>query len=326
MRLCGVCALVGAGGDGAPAAQPPPGAISAEAPPAASAQAAAARASGAQPSSSAAAPTAPSSPGGPEACGGLRCMRYASANQAFGEALARKPLVLAVGETHAQKGTEGIPSTTKRFTTDLLPLLEHRASDLIIELWVADPKCNKKKVAEVAERQKEVTKDQAESDQNEFVTMADRAKALGIQPHVLRPTCQEYDEILAAGPDGIPKMLAMIKRLTEEKAIALLKRNAGAKKEAMVVTYGGAMHNDLAPKPGREDWSFGRELAAATKGRYVEIDLIVPEFIKDNASWQSLPWFEHFDRSKRQERVTLFNPIDDVYALIFATHGPAPAP
>lgn len=255
---------------------------------------------------------------GPEPCGALNCTLFDGPEQAFRVALERRPLVLAVGETHAQKGSEAVRSTTSRFTGELLPLLGGKASDLIIELWIADPKCNKKKVAAVAEQQKEVTRDQAEGNQNEFVALGNKAKELGIQPHVLRPSCDQYDEIVSAGVDGIPKMLAMIKALTEAKAKELLDRNRAAGADKIVITYGGAMHNDLAPKPGREEWSFGRELAAAAGGRYVEIDLIVPQFIKDNASWRGLPWFEHFEKGKNPTRATLFNPGDNAYALVFA--------
>src|SRR5690606_19555909 len=42
----------------------------------------------------------------PEPCGELGCLRFASAEAAFRHLLAEKPLILAVGEAHAQKGTE----------------------------------------------------------------------------------------------------------------------------------------------------------------------------------------------------------------------------
>ncbi len=231
--------------------------------------------------------------------------------------LTKTPQVLAVGESHAQKGTEGIPSATYRFREQLLPLLKDRASDLVLELMVADGKCgqDEKKVAEV---QKPVTKDQAGSNQNEFVKLANKAKALGIQPHVLRPSCEDYRAVVKAGPDGIAQMLTMITDLTAELVKRILDRNGKDGTDKVIVAYGGAMHNDVVARPGREDFTFGPRLTALTKKRYLEIDLIVPEFIKDNDSWRALPWHPHFDRAAHPTKATLYNPAPGAYVLIFS--------
>jgi hypothetical protein len=227
--------------------------------------------------------------------------------------LETEPRVLAVGESHAQKGAEGIPSATRRFTEQLLPALAGRASDLIVEIWVADPRCNKQQVAKVEQQQRPVTQGQAAENQNEFVALGHEAKRLGVQPHLLRPSCEEYDRIVRAGPDAIDAMLEMIARLTAAKAKDLLAAAAGR----VVVAYGGALHNDLAPQPGRERWSFGPDLHAHTAGKYVELDIIVREFIKDTESWRALPWYAHFDRDKHPDKAVLFNPAPGSYVLIF---------
>ena len=77
------------------------------------------------------------------------------------------------------------------------------------------------------------------------------------------------------------------------------------------------MHNDLAPKEGREKFSFGPSLDKHIAGSYVELDLIVPEYIKDNDTWRSLPWFSHYDAGKMGDRVTLFKTGPKSYTLIF---------
>src|SRR5688500_17396625 len=68
-----------------------------------------------------AAGTPPASADKGEACGDLCCRAFASPEAAFSEVLSERPLVLGIGEAHAQKGSEGIVSTTKRFTEALLP-------------------------------------------------------------------------------------------------------------------------------------------------------------------------------------------------------------
>jgi hypothetical protein len=286
---------------GAPVAAPAPPPPAASAPPAAGAPTP---------------PAAAAAPAGSERCGDLDCLLFGTPAAALARVLEAQPRVLAVGETHAQKGDEGVTSATRRFTESLLPALAPHASDLIIELWVADPRCSKEKVAKVEEQQKAVTQSQAKTNQNEFVTLAEKAKALGVEPHVLRPTCEEYDLILRAGDDAIDPMLTMITRLTAAKVKDLLaKRDPAAGK--MVVTYGGALHNDAAPRPGRERWSFGPDLAALTGGKFVELDIIVREYMKDNDSWRALPWSSHFDKEQHRDKTVLYRPGPASYALIF---------
>jgi len=257
-----------------------------------------------------------------ETCGELDCRLFDSPEAAFMAVLEEGPLVLAVGEAHAQKGSEAIESSTRRFTERLLPKLEGSSSDLIVELWAPDPKCLKK-ARKVAEKQKPVTAAQAESNQNEYVTLGVRARELAIVPHLLRPSCSEYDEIMRAGENDVSVMLSMIARLTSNMVKALLQRNARAGQEKMIIAYGGALHNDLLPREGREGFSFGPDLDGFTKHRYVELDLIVPEFIKDTESWRALAWYPHFDPRKHPKRTTLYKPSPRSYALIFPRSEPS---
>ncbi|MDI1476964.1 hypothetical protein [Polyangium sp. y55x31] len=292
------------------AAPPPPATASAAPPPSAAPVASAAPA----PSANAAAP-APAAP--PEPCGEMGCMLYDTPKDAFAAILAENPLILGIGESHAQKGKEGIPTATKRFTETFLPMLTGKASDIVLEIWVSEGKCGKEKEAQVAEQQKPVTQSQAKTNQNEFVTLGDAAYALGVKPHILRASCADYDAIVKAGPDSVIVMLEMIARLMDEKAKSLASRNANAGAGKMVLTYGGAIHNDLTARPGREKWTFGPDLAAATADRYVELDLVVPEFIQDNDAWKALPWMPHFKRDAHPTKTTVFRPAKNSFVLIF---------
>ena len=85
----------------------------------------------------------------------------------------------------------------------------------------------------------------------------------------------------------------------------------------MLVAYGGAMHNDLAPRPGHEAWSFGPAMAKSTGDRYVELDLIVPEAIKDTDVWRALPWYAHFDASAHRDHTLLITVAPSSYVLVF---------
>ncbi len=260
-----------------------------------------------------------------QSCGGLGCRLYDTPAQALSAILAEKPLVLAVGETHAQRGSEGVESATKRFTDQLLPMLKGRASDLVLELWLGNARCQKQ-VKKVQKKQKVVTKHQAKTDQNEFIALGTAAKKLGIQPHALRPSCKEYDKILKAGPNDIEQMLDMIARLTGNDLVTLAKRNEKAgTDEKLVIAYGGAMHNDLYPQKGLEQWSFGKRVDKATGGRYAALDLIVPEFVKDTKAWQSLPWYPYFHRGQYPGKTRLYHPGKGSWVLVFpassATHA-----
>ncbi len=246
-------------------------------------------------------------------CGDLGCKAFSNAAAAFDFVLAENPRVLAVGEAHAQSDGPKSASSTRRFMDGLLPHLSPRASDLVIELWLANGSCGKVE-KRVAQQQTAVTAPQAATNQNEFLELGDRAKGLGIMPHALVPSCEQYQKISGAGAADIEEMLSMIKSVTQRDVEQLLAKRAP---ERLVVAYGGAMHNDLAPRAGREDFSFGPALAAATGGRYIELDLVIPEQIKDTDAWRALPWYSHYSRDKAGTEAYLYSWAPHAYALLF---------
>lgn len=250
----------------------------------------------------------------------LECFRFVSNEDAFNWVLAHDPQILAIGEAHAQKGTE-VASTTKRFTDALLPIVAPHASDLVVELWAPDPKCQKE-VKAVASAQKPVTTAQASTNQNEYVTLGTKSKELGMTPWLLRPTCDDFTALANAGEDAVGKMLALVKRLTQQKLGQLWERQKGAEagKPKMVLAYGGAMHNDLFPAPETKEWTFGPELSTITSHRYVELDLIVPEAVKDTPTWQKLPWYApHKADPGPKDRTTLYRNGDRSFTIMLAS-------
>ena len=280
----------------------------------------------AAPTASAAPDAQPAAAGGAP-CGALGCAQFDTPEQALEAALASKPLVLAVGEAHAQKGKEGVASSAKRFTS-LLPALAPRASDLLVELMMPAKLPDGGACVQVAqavkEKQKVVTGQQASTNQNEYVAMGDAARKAGVVPDLLRPTCEDLAAIDKTGPEMVSASLETIARLTRAKVEQLLARNARTPADAdkMVITYGGALHNDAVTTPERAKWVFGPDLAKATGGRYVELDLYVPEFIEDTDTWRRQEWYAHYDRDKLGAKVTMFRPREGSYVVIFAKSAP----
>ena len=255
-------------------------------------------------------------------------MHFGTAEDAFRWVLAQRPHVLAVGEAHAQRGTEDIASSTKRFTESLLPIAAPTSSDVVVELWAPDPKCTKE-VKQVASAQKPVTSAQAETNQNEYVTLGTTAKAAGMTPWLLRPTCDDFSMLADAGADSIGAMLGLVKRLTQTKVAQLHARNRadGGAQPKTVIAYGGALHNDLSPPEATKEYSFGPELDRLTGGRYVELDLIVPEYVKKTPTWEKLPWYAAFDAERAAgplDKATLFVVADRSFVLVFPASPPGP--
>jgi hypothetical protein len=247
-------------------------------------------------------------------------LEFESPLAALEHVLAERPRVLALGEAHAPKGSEGIRSSARRVAEDFLPALKARATDLVIELLIANGSCGKSEKA-VAERQRPIVENQAKSDQNEFVELGKRARALKIEPHALVPTCQEYAKVAGAGADDIDQLLTTIAAVTIRTTEALLAR-PNTVPDALLLTYGGALHNDVVPRRGREAWSFARALGERTHGAYVELDLIVPEDVKDTDSWRAFPWYESYQALGRPHRTLLYAPAPHSFALIFPRSTP----
>lgn len=264
-------------------------------------------AASAAPSSSSVASAPPAAPAP------VKRTEFDTAADAFRHVLETKPKVLAVGETHAPADVASVESSTKRFARDLLPIVAPGAKTLVLELWVADPKCNRAQVAQVQKGTQEVTQNQAKSNPSEFMVLGSEAKRLGVMPKILVPSCDEYAGILDAGGRDIETMLRMIARLSA----AEIEKGLAAHPDAMVLAYGGAMHNDVSPVKGREDFSFGPSLSAATGDRYVELDLIVPEFVRDTDAWRALPWYASFDPKIHGKKAVLFETGPRSFVLVF---------
>lgn len=255
------------------------------------------------------------------ACAAFECLEFAHEKDAFAYVVRERPRVVGVGETHVQRGGPAVHSATRRFGETLLPVLQGTATDLVIELLTPDPKCKKEQTDAVAERTKPITESQASTNQNEFVTLGFAAKRLGIAPRALAPTCDEYQSVLDAGQSDVLRFLSLIADVTVRDVSELLAKRPST---ATIVAYGGALHNDATPRAGRESMSYAPRLRERTGGSYVEVDLIVPEFVRDEEPWRSLPWYAAFDRTLARRETSLIVLSPTAYVLVFPHSLPPP--
>jgi hypothetical protein len=77
------------------------------------------------------------------------------------------------------------------------------------------------------------------------------------------------------------------------------------------------MHNDIESTKEGQRYRFGARLSQATADRYVELDLIVPEYIKATEVWQALPWYPAFTALPPSNLVTLIQTGGSSYTLVF---------
>jgi hypothetical protein len=208
---------------------------------------------------------------------------------------ADRPRVLLFGELHARSDRPVARSALARFTDELLPAIADRVSDLVVETWVIDPRCGP--AAAQTSRRIDAEMRRPPATQSEVAALASRARQAGVQPHALRLGCADYAAIAsggaaAGGELAVETLLDVVTRelgRVTASAIAHRDREAGAR--PLVVAYGGALHNDLAPFASVAAWSIGPRLTELTRGRAVEIDLYVPEYAEVDALARTEPWF-----------------------------------
>jgi hypothetical protein len=233
-----------------------------------------------------------------------------------------------------------VPSAAKRFTSELLPTLDGHASDLLLEIMKPPAGCTDA-VAEVRQKQEPVTSAHAEGAQNEYLAMGDAARRLGIVPDILRPTCSDMDAIERAKDDVIDLSLRTIGRLLGAQAARMADRDdalpplvaGAADRGKMVLVYGGTLHNNLSPSKDAAAWSYAPALATHVRGRFAAIDLMVPEFMGQDALWTSLPWWPAYAAAQRagrlqEGRATVLHVAPKSFVLVFPGqfHAAKPSP
>jgi hypothetical protein len=249
-------------------------------------------------------------------CGGAPCSSCRTAREAFSRVLAERPAVLAVGEYHQLKGQPKVSSGVKRFTRELLPLLQGRAGSLIVETWMVNGRCGQ--VEQQATKAVEKTTKRPAETEDEVTTLLARSYALGFANHILLLDCDDYRALLDEQGDlDAERALRMVREKVEAKALEVREKGEAGTPQRPVVLFGGALHNDLHPAAEDEAWAFGPSLSRAVDGGYAELDLVVPEFISADAPLRLEPWFAPALARALRGRVVLVSPSKGVWRLLF---------
>lgn len=245
-------------------------------------------------------------------CAQLRCTSYPTAAAALLAAVPQDVSVVGFGEAHTPSDYSG-RTTARRFAEDLLPALAPRSRRLLVELLAPPSGCEKPR-QEVQAESDVITEGQAEQNQDDYLALGHAARKLGVVPDILRPTCDEMRAI-AASEVRVLAIMETIAHLSVNTTERWLTEPQAER--PLVLLYGGALHNDVAPREHLESWSYGARLSARTEGRYVEVDLVVPELMQDTESWQKFLWYSAVRSLPEDHGATLVHVSDHSFALVF---------
>jgi hypothetical protein len=224
----------------------------------------------------------------------------------------QRPIVFAIGEYHPTTKTQTVTSPETWFYRDMLPPLALVAKHLLLEAWNDD----RRWAAAYKTVSKQVTAaiDRPQNASIEFSAVPALEK---IKLHYLSiPYVQQQALLDAKGRVDFYRLLLTI---TEKLAAGAIEISEQAPGESIVV-YGGAIHNDLAPIWGLDAFSYTKELARGTNYRVVEIDVVVPEVVKNNLFARQQSWYPLL-RAGDDNTAILFQRAKDSYVLITPTHG-----
>lgn len=216
--------------------------------------------------------------------------RYANLAAALAAIIPEDARVIGFGELHARVDRANVRSSLAAFT-EALPAIAERVSDLIVETWVVDPKCGQTAVKATKKIETEVKR--PEATKSEIAQLVDAAKAAKIQPHAMTLACADYKTLAPekGPPDPVAMLTLTTRELTRIATSAIAYRDKQPGHRPWIAVYGGALHNDRFPAAGVAEWSYAAAVDKASRDRFVEIDVIVPEFAEPDATSQKEPWF-----------------------------------
>jgi hypothetical protein len=226
-----------------------------------------------------------------DAAPALKTESYPDLTAALAAIVPADTRVVGFGELHSRTDRAQVTSSLARFTKDGLPPIADKLSDLIVETWIVDPKCGQ--AAKTATAKVEITVRRPAETKSEIALLAEAARAAKVQPHAMKLSCSDYEKVAPSGKDVLPDvMLGLITkelgRIAEE---AVRHRDKDPGHRPWIALYGGALHNDRFPAEGVQDWSYAARVDQLTGGKFVEVDLIVPELAESDAAAQKQPWF-----------------------------------
>ena len=246
---------------------------------------------------------------------------FPSAAAAFEAILATNPTVIGLGEYHQTRDAAHIESAIARFDAELLDMLGDITSDLVLETYISEGKCGE--AERVVSQKVPETTERPETTESEISRLIGHARALGIEPHILRMRCQDFETIVVQGEVDFDKLLVWV---TGELArvcnsIVEYRRGRGMQakdhdaKRATIAVYSGAHHNNLSPAGDMDELSYVSKIAAAIGDGYVEVDLYVPEFVRGKSTALAEPWYPLIERAA-PDRVMLIERAPRSYIIL----------
>jgi hypothetical protein len=217
--------------------------------------------------------------------------------------------VLGVGEVHATIDGPAGETTLARFTAELLPAL--KPTDLVIETWRVQGACTEVAAAAAAAIQTETHR--PPETPTELARLVQAAVALGVRPHDLALTCEEHASL--TDDAGAVQHGLLLRILTDRLREAALQGLATP--DARVVLYGGAVHNDLAPREGAEAYSYAVAARAAGGPAFVELDLLDVAVLRAKPSLIEPAWAALVDLAA-PDRVILHQRAPGSYVMLLS--------
>lgn len=244
---------------------------------------------------------------------------FDSATAALASLLPLGPRVIGFGEYHEIESGPKARAAIVHMLDELLPILTAGSSDLILETWITEGRCGKKE-KEVVKNVQETT-ERPEETESEIVTLIKKAKAAGVQPHILTVSCIEYF-FMSDGKGGVDyiKLLATLTDLLKKKIDWVMEERAKQPPRTILV-YGGAMHNDLKPRTELRDYTWAPYVKKKVKGKYLEVDLYVPEYIAADEYITEEAWYPEVAKLPAGA-TALVKRAPDSYIIVFAKGAP----
>jgi len=232
----------------------------------------------------------------------------------------KDPKIIGFGEAHEEYfHLSPSPRPLSARFQEILPLLRRGEDHLIVERS-PDPRliCNGHVPPE--ERLNIIFRT-PRWDLNRWMATLHVAQGAGYFPHLLDYDCGDRRHLLRLEPDSYLKGPTLITAHAKNKVLEI----EGARKSAgITMYYGGAIHNDMFPYSGWEHWSFGSAFTKSSGGRYLEIDLYVPEIMEKMVEQRDQlwllsnddRWYEIYQREGEKAPVFLFQRSENSYILV----------
>ena len=230
-----------------------------------------------------------------------------------------QPIVVGIGEWHQTSETEAIESTLHRFNEQVLPSLAPRMSHLIVETWMTSGKCGE--VEAKVTQSLEHTIDRPAATESDIERTLKGAHERGAAPRILTLSCDDFRAMRggtksAGSGEGetsvdYDRTLRLTAGALQNSVVFALRQRARglpvagfvpSSSRPWIFVYGGALHNDVHPLPELQPYVYVPAVSLATLGRYLELDLVVPEYAASSALLRAQPWWPAYLKTTHTKR------------------------